>query len=60
MISKHCDSCYFGSVCSDDNICKDYTPLGEQSEDEVIYDLIEQRRSEFYNEWNQYISEWNT
>ena len=51
-----CSTCYFGGMCSDEDTCDYYTPLGDGDVD----DYIEQRRLEFHDDWTRYISECGT
>lgn len=46
-------------MCDGSELCDDYYPIGEEAEEADIEELIEKRREEFQEEWNEYISEFN-
>lgn len=53
-----CHTCLFKGNCRSCRSwgCANYTPLDEDS-DEMMDQYIEERRLEFYDEWNSYMSE---
>lgn len=55
-LKDKCSNCYFGDKCYCDNVCDDYSPI-ETTEDTEY--LIECRRFEFLDEWNEYQSEYS-
>lgn len=59
MTTKQCNNCYYHDVCDGSELCDDYYPIGEEAEEADIEELIEKRREEFQEEWNEYISEFN-
>ncbi|MDE6149352.1 MAG: hypothetical protein K2F81_04560 [Ruminococcus sp.] len=53
-MNNDCKQCMYFDNCSSYEVCADYTPL----EDDVDIDkIIESRRTEFREEWFQYIEE---
>lgn len=56
-MDKNCENCFYYGKCNADEVCEDYTPLGESAEDEDIDKLIEDRRVEFHKKWFQYITQ---
>lgn len=56
MKNKKCSNCYFGDKCRSLHVCDDYSPINELTDDEVD-EIIEARRHEFLDDWNQYIEE---
>lgn len=50
-----CSTCYFNGLCYSEDTCDDYTPLVAGDMDEYV----EQRRTEFYDDWYRYLSEHN-
>lgn len=53
--SKGCEHCYFCNKCSGVEPCSNYFPVDEYAEYVAVDELIETRRTEFYDEWNTYI-----
>lgn len=56
-MDKQCEKCFYYDKCNANEVCEDYTPLGEYAEDEYIDKLIENRRIEFHKEWFSYIEQ---
>ena len=62
MLSKYsCEKCYFNinncyanDECAHKEKCEYYTPFIEDEDDDNA--LVEERRLEFYREWNEYIT----
>lgn len=54
---KKCSNCYYFDLCGSGSVCDYYYPIGEDAENEAIDELIEKKRYEFYDEWNEYISD---
>lgn len=52
---KNCRYCYYNDFCSEDEVCDNYAPIGDDAEDTAIYELIEQGREEFRREFFKYI-----
>lgn len=57
MIEHNCRTCLFYDTCHRVIACDNYTPYGEDAEEDALNTYIEDRRLEFYDEWRQYISE---
>lgn len=57
MNNKSCKYCYYNDFCSDDEVCDNYAPVGDASEDALIDELIEQRREEFRKDFFRYIED---
>lgn len=55
MYNKCCN-CYYHNACCETQICDNYIPLDDSSEDIATDRLIEQGRQEFYKEWIEYLS----
>lgn len=53
-MNKNCKYCFFFGQCSSDDVCKDYTPL---TDDTSIEETVESGRTEFYKEWFRYIEQ---
>jgi hypothetical protein len=62
LLSKdYCEKCYFNinnchanDECTHEEKCEYYTPFIEDEDDDNA--LIEERRLDFYREWNEYIT----
>lgn len=57
MIEHNCRNCLFYDNCTHRMVCDNFTPAGEEAEDDALYTYIEDQRAEFYKEWHEYISE---
>ena len=57
MIEHNCRGCLFYDNCTHRMVCDNFTPLGDDAEDEALYTYIEDQRVEFYREWDKYTSE---
>lgn len=57
MIEHNCRTCLFYDTCHRSIACDNYTPYGEDAEEDALNTYIEDRRLEFYDEWRQYMSE---
>lgn len=55
-MNKQCSNCYFGNKCRSLYICEDYSPINP---DEDTEEIIERGRTEFMEEWFQYIDEYS-
>lgn len=58
-MGRTCDTCYDKDVCGGCVVCDCYSPLGEEAEDEFLYDLVEKERMSFYDEWREYTSDFD-
>lgn len=56
MYTETCRRCLFNDICPDTNVCDGFYPADEDFDLEQI---IETNRTEFYNEWYQYVSKNN-
>lgn len=56
-MSKSCKNCFYYDKCRSREICEDYTPLEDDMSDAEIEEIIEAKRAEFREEWQQYIEE---
>lgn len=60
---KRCKDCLcgFNADCSQDECydsdCEYFAPLTQEAEDEMIYDIIEEGRQEYYNAYIEYIDD---
>lgn len=52
-----CRSCLFYDKCRNRFGCDNYTPAGEDAEDEALDTYIEENRLEFHKAWHEYVSE---
>ena len=57
MIEHDCRACLFYDRCTHRMACKNFTPAGDEAEDEALDTYIEEQRIEFREEWYQYTSE---
>lgn len=57
MIEHDCRACLFYDRCTHSMACDNYTPAGDDAEDEALDTYIEERRTEFHEAWCWYISE---
>ena len=57
MIEHSCRACLFYDKCTRRFVCDNYTPAGEDAEEDALDTYIEERRVEFKEEWYQYTSE---
>lgn len=57
MIEHDCRACLFYDRCTNRMACENFTPAGDDAEDEALDTYIEERRIEFLEEWYQYTSE---
>lgn len=54
-----CKTCYDGDTCrcfAED--CPFYSPLGDEAEDAALHTLVEEGRSDYYNEWHEYVTDY--
>lgn len=58
MSKKRCRDCYYGNVCPSKKTCADFSPITEEGEEAVLDEIIETRRNEFREAWNEYINEY--
>lgn len=58
MNNRKCSNCYFGDKCKSKQVCEDYSPIIDAPTDVEIEKMIENGRNAFYEEWNEYISEY--
>lgn len=56
MDKKDCRVCYYSDFCASDEVCDNYAPVGEISDD-VAEDLIERGRIEFREDFFRYIED---
>lgn len=54
MIEHICSNCLFYDKCARSMSCDNYTPAGDDAEDEALDTYIEERRIEFRQEWYEY------
>ena len=57
MIEHDCRACLFYDRCMHRMACENFTPAGDDAEDEALDTYIEEQRIEFREEWYQYTSE---
>ena len=57
MIEHDCRACLFYDRCTHRMACENFTPTGDDAEDEALNTYIEEQRIEFREEWYQYTSE---
>ena len=57
MIEHDCSACLFYDRCTHRMACENFTPAGDDAEDEALDTYIEEQRIEFREEWYQYTSE---
>ena len=57
MTERNCRACLFYDTCTHLFACDNYTPSGEDADDEALDTYIEEQRIEFYKEWHKYTSE---
>lgn len=57
MKDNLCEGCYYNDKCDYFQKCDDYTPCDSISEAEYTDAIIEVRRYEYYEAWNEYITE---
>lgn len=57
MIEHDCRTCLFFDRCTHRMACENFTPAGDDAEDEALDTYIEEQRIEFREEWYQYTSE---
>lgn len=58
MSNNECSACYYYDVCQNNEICDDFMSIINESDDETIEEMIEQRREEYRAAWDEYISEY--
>lgn len=58
-MNNKCFNCYFGDKCKDKNLCDGYSSLIDEFTDSEILDIIESGRIEFFDEWQEYITEYD-
>ena len=58
MKNKKCSNCYFGDKCRISHACDNYSPINDLTDREVD-EMIDAKRLEFMDEWNQYIEEYS-
>lgn len=56
---KTCKQCCYGDQCASVEVCKYYTPLGDDYDDFDIENIIEAQRIDFRAEWFEYIKEFD-
>lgn len=59
MIESNCRNCQFYDNCAHRRLCDNYSPIGEEAEDEYIERHIEKEREEFNAVWRVYASEYS-
>lgn len=57
MNEPKCRSCLFYDICTSHIGCDNYTPAGEQAEEEFLDTYIEDRRTEFAADWQAYFAD---
>ena len=57
MINRACSKCCFGDKCRCEGGCDDYYPANDDSY--ATPEMIDAERTEYYNAWIQYVSEYN-
>ena len=57
LSDKSCKYCYYNDFCSEDEVCDNYAPIGDDAENASIDELIEQRREEFRRDFFEYIED---
>ena len=55
----NCKYCIFGHICCSEQPCEDYVPVDREHEDEMIADQLESEKSEYYDAYIEYISEYS-
>lgn len=58
MKSKRCSNCYFKDCCDVQNVCEDYYPI-EEFTDEEMERQIEKNRYQYLKAWNTYIKDFS-
>lgn len=58
MKNRKCSNCYFGDKCRSSHTCDNYSPINDLTDREVD-EMIDAKRREFMDEWNQYIEEYS-
>lgn len=56
---KSCSHCYYRGDCFQRTVCDDYYPIGRIAEDNAMDEYIEEERIKFYEEWFEYINEYD-
>ncbi|MBR5014227.1 MAG: hypothetical protein IKY16_06440 [Bacteroidales bacterium] len=59
MKKKTCKECYFGKQCARKNICKYFTPISEEIEEDEVEAKIEKERLKYRKEWFTYTKEYD-
>lgn len=53
-----CDNCVFGDKCHGRKVCKHFSPLDDYTFDYETLKSLSEGKKDFYEEWNEYISEY--
>lgn len=56
---RQCSNCLFSETCGSGSICEHYAPLVDDIYDKELDNIIEKGRSEYYDEWRIYLSDFN-
>lgn len=59
MRYRSCDNCQWQdtSQCCSSNICKSFSPIIEEIDDEEMFQMVESARTEYANAYRSYINE---
>lgn len=60
MIESNCRNCQFYDNCTYRRLCDNYSPIGDEAEDEYIERHIEKEREAFNAVWRVYASEYSS
>ena len=59
---KSCDTCYYGCKNKNSMVCSYYfttdMEIERMMEDEMVEEIIESERRDFYSQWFEYIGEY--
>lgn len=57
MPEKKCSRCLFYDRCHHDDVCDDFSPWTDEDMDSFLEEEMLERRQEFYEQWDEYVSD---
>lgn len=57
LSKKSCKNCYYGDKCTENSICRYYTPIDDDIENDLINEFNKKNFEEYKKAWTIYTKE---
>lgn len=58
-LTKTCSQCLYCDICNEENVCDEFFPWDEADMDSLLEEEMSERRDEFYEQWEVFMSDWD-